>query len=833
MTSPRRHHKPFWSASRAVLWAGGLLTLLLGLAVAGLGAFQYREAVAAERARGELLARVLEDHATRTVETTAIALSAMAEQLGAQPAGGAAQIGSVLSQSLVGLPSLRSVAVVDAQGKVLISTAPRDSGLRIDLKALGDWPEAGRDRLGGFVAGRGLADLAPAAAPAPAAVGFIPLLRQLQMRSGEGLLLVALINPDALSSQQELTVADDSYGALLAAYGGEVLATTRSIAAAPGSRLAQHPVFRDYLPAREHASYLGSGVRAEPQVVAFRASRSRPLVVMVERAQAALTADWWRAMRGFVAVATALLLFLVGMTLTAWRSLRARESSRQQLDLAQAEVAQRERELSITIKSVQELIFRTDASGAITFVNARWLAVGGTTAQAAVGRRLHEFVLPAEQAAVRALFALDSDAGVRTVAAAVGGGDGMRHFDIAVVPLQHKGRIVGFAGSAADVTERVVAQQKLQTQLAVSALMLEISPLPLSMLDTAGRYVSVNQAWEDFTGLQRDQVVGRVATDFLPPDEVALHATHDRELLARGGRVRYEACVAHRDGSRRDVMLIKVVVPGDDGRPAGILCVRMDVSEFRAAERATREARDAAEEASRAKTEFIANISHELRTPLQSILGFSELGLGRAQGHERLVTMFSEINASGQRMLALVNDLLDVSKIESAVGTFHLERTDLRPLLREVARELDPLLAGQQLRLELKLCALPLLAKVDPLRFQQVVRNVLANAIKFSPSQGRIELSGETTAAGEIHLAVRDQGPGIPPAEIDQVFEAFVQSSQTKDGSGGTGLGLAICRKIVQAHGGRIHAENLAAGGAAFHIHLSARGAVETAPVPL
>jgi signal transduction histidine kinase len=124
-------------------------------------------------------------------------------------------------------------------------------------------------------------------------------------------------------------------------------------------------------------------------------------------------------------------------------------------------------------------------------------------------------------------------------------------------------------------------------------------------------------------------------------------------------------------------------------------------------------------------------------------------------------------------------------------------------------------------------------AKVDPMRFQQVVRNVLANAIKFSPFHGVIELSGETTPAGEIRIGIADQGPGIPADEIERVFEAFVQSSLTKDGSGGTGLGLAICRKIIEAHGGRIHAENRPEGGAVFLIHLPARGAVETAPVPL
>ena len=218
----------------------------------------------------------------------------------------------------------------------------------------------------------------------------------------------------------------------------------------------------------------------------------------------------------------------------------------------------------------------------------------------------------------------------------------------------------------------------------------------------------------------------------------------------------------------------------------------------------------------------------ELRTPLQSIIGFSELGAVRGRQHEKLAAMFTDIHAAGQRMLALVNDLLDVSKIESTVGTFHLERTDVRPLVREVVRELEPLLAARRLHVALTLSDVPLVAKVDPLRFQQVVRNVIANALKFSPERAAIDVVAELTADSRIALSVRDRGPGIPPAELEKIFEAFVQSSKTKQGSGGTGLGLAICRKIVEAHGGRIQAENAEGGGSRFTIWLPARGFAET-----
>ncbi len=821
--------------SRLIPGGGALLAMVIVAVFAWLARAELDETTEARRVHNELLARVLEDQATRAVETASIALGSLSELLGTQSLAQIGEVTPLLNQALVGLPYLRSLAVIDAQGRVLTSTVARDIGLTIPPRALGAWPAADRDRLGAFVPGRALSDLVGERSTAPAAVGFVPLMRGMLLRQGEPVLLVALINPDAFSNQQELTVADTQVGALLAGYDGTVLASTASVPVAPGGSVASLPVFRDYLPAREHASYVGQGARAEPQLVAFRVSRSRPLVVMVEYPQAEVRSAWWQGMRAMTAITLLVLATVGATTLLAWRSVRSREAARALLDEAQAEVALRERELSVTIKSVQDLIFRTDAQGAITFVNERWVDIGGSAARRAIGLRLQDLVLPEQRAAVQALFSPDVRIAVRHAQATLPGAGARRtrHFDVTVVPLLDGERLAGFAGSAADVTERVIAQQKLQTQLKISDLMLQISPLPLSMLDTLGRYVSVNQAWEEFTGRRREDVIGQAAVSYLGEEEAAVHSGHDRELLAHGGRIGYEARVMHRDGSLRDVRLIKVAVPGDDGAASGILVVMVDVSEFRAAERATRDARDAAEEASRAKSEFIANISHELRTPLQSILGFSELGMVRGRQHEKLASMFTDIHASGQRMLALVNDLLDVSKIESTVGTFHLERTDLRTLVREVAREIDPLLAGRQLRLELKLSELPLVAKVDPMRFQQVVRNVLANAIKFSPFHGRIDLTGETTPAGEIRIAIADQGPGIPAEEIERVFEAFVQSSLTKDGSGGTGLGLAICRKIIEAHGGRIHAENRPEGGALFLIHLPARGSTETSPMPL
>lgn len=817
-----------WRESRFVLLLGLALTTLVAAAVLWVGWIEYRNHVSNARDDHALIARVLEDHATLTVDTAALTLSALADRVAARPQLAGGDLAGLLQEAQTGLVSLRGVALVDQRGTLLASTDLRDvRGSTVPVDSLGPWPAEGETRLGRFLPGRSLGDLSANSRgrlTVPDGIGFIPLSRTVRTPEGGRALLVGLLNPDAFSNYQTLVLDDARAVGVLSSYAGDVLAATPAAAAAPLGRTLDHEVFRQRLAGREHEAYEGVGLGGDAQIIAFRASRIWPLVVLVEHPLAAVRADWWSSVRAAVGVFTAAVLLLGAMTVVAWHGLRARERTRTLLDAAQAEIVRSERELSVTMKSVQELIFRTDASGVITYVNARWTTVGGTTPQQAIGTDLAALAIPAQRDEAQALFAPRPTTGMRNAQICVkpAGGAQERLFDVAVVPLVEDGRIAGFAGSAVDVTERVTSQRKLQTQLAITALMLEISPLPLSVRDLQGRYLNVNQAWEAFTGIRRKQILGRASAPHLAAAERLAHQAQDRQLLVGGGRVRYEANVRHADGSRRDVVLEKVLMPGDSGAPAAILAVLMDVSEFRAAERATRDARDAAEEASRAKSEFVANISHELRTPLQSILGFSELGVLRGRDQPKLAAMFTDIHEAGRRMLALVNDLLDVAKLESAVGTFHLERTDLRPLV-----------ADKSVHLRVALPEQPLTAKVDPLRFQQVVRNVLANAIRFSPPQGCIQLDGSTTPQAEIRLRIADQGPGIPAAELDRIFDAFVQSSTTKDGSGGTGLGLTICRKIVEIHGGRITAENLAGGGAAFSIHLPARSAAETVAMPL
>ena len=815
-------------ASCRVLFGGMLLILAVLIGTASLMWLEFRRTEAQDRKQLELLASVMESHASQVFDNTGLALDSLAKSLTTENHT-PAQLEAQQSYRLQGLPFLRSIAIVSPEGQVLASTTAADRGGQVDLRRLTLTPVTEeRVVVGPWVRGRTLTqDMRNAAVPA--GIGYIPMVRLVRLPSNAVVTLVAQINPDALATYQRQLMDAGHPGTqvMLALDNGTLLTQVGNDTLNLGSSLGTHPLFQSLLPAHK-GTYGPVQTFQARSLGAWHSSNSQPLVAFVEQPYEATTQQWLAAMRGpllFIAVAFALIGLL---THASWRNARAKEVAQRERDEAQQETARREQELSVLFRSVQELIFRTDAQGTIRFVNPRWHAITNQPAEMARGQRLRDVVHPECRDGMDALFDATQPPGVRMAQVRLTGPAGeTRALDISVVPLRDRsGKLRGFAGSAVDVTALLAAQQSLQEQLALTSQVLECNPLPICMTDTEGRFLSVNQAWESFMGLSRKSVLGMRNIDFLPQQEAQAYSAYHEQLLREGGRVRYEERMRRPDGSFRDVQVTKVLVTTNGKQPIGILTVKMDITEFRAA-------RDLAEEASRSKSEFVANISHELRTPLQSILGFSELGLARGRHQSKLASMFSDIHDAGQRMLVLVNDLLDIAKIESTVGAFQFERADVRDLIEEVAAEMELLLDRKRLGLGLRLGRMPLIAKVDPSRFQQVVRNVLSNAIKFSPEDSLIDITAGVSDDHNIHIQVRDQGPGIPPAELETVFQAFVQSSKTRDGSGGTGLGLAICRKIVEAHGGRIHATNGPDGGTIFHITLLTAGYTDTMPAPL
>src|SRR5437870_9704660 len=244
--------------------------------------------------------------------------------------------------------------------------------------------------------------------------------------------------------------------------------------------------------------------------------------------------------------------------------------------------------------------------------------------------------------------------------------------------------------------------------------------------------------------------------------------------------------------------------------------------DVRKANKALVRANEEAERASRFKDQFLSTMSHELRTPLNSVLGFSALLAEERYGtlNERQARYVSHIHNGGQHLLNLINDILDLSKIEAGRLELAIENVLVPTAFAEVTSTLRSLVEKKSQTLS-QFAATGLAIRADSTRFKQVLMNLVGNAIKFSPAGGRIELVAHKTD-GQVRVEVRDTGPGIPPEEQKRIFDAFYRFSQSGEATEGTGLGLAITRRLVELQGGQLGLQSQPGQGSCFFFSLPA-----------
>jgi len=376
-------------------------------------------------------------------------------------------------------------------------------------------------------------------------------------------------------------------------------------------------------------------------------------------------------------------------------------------------------------------------------------------------------------------------------------------------------------GALASMTARAVERTTQERDRALAALRQSEQRFALAMRgasdglwdwDLETNQIYFSPAWKRMLGYEDHELVNSLDTprDLLHPEDCDRAFSFVDEFVAGGGdRFEMDVRLRHRDGHYVDILSRGFVVRrSEDGSAVRIVGTHQDISQQRRQEKALSEAREIADAANKAKSEFLATMSHELRTPLNGVIGMTELLLGtELNSQQRRYAWLAK--SSGDALLALINDILDFSKIEA--GRLELESTefDLRYAVESVAAAF----ASRAERKGLELVAgvhpdVPSLVHGDPGRFQQILNNLTNNAIKFT-DQGEIVIRGtlesQTDQDATVRFTVTDTGIGVPPDRMGRLFESFSQvDASTTRKYGGSGLGLAICKRLVDLMGGQI-----------------------------
>ncbi|MER2541544.1 MAG: response regulator [Azonexus sp.] len=375
-----------------------------------------------------------------------------------------------------------------------------------------------------------------------------------------------------------------------------------------------------------------------------------------------------------------------------------------------------------------------------------------------------------------------------------------------------------------DISDRKRMEAELSEQLDLVEGLIEAIPLPVYIKDAEGRYLRLNRAFEIFIGIKREDFIGKTLYELLARDAARFHSEKDTELLARGGTQTYETIVHGHDRLSHNAIYRKAALTRRDGSIYGLLGTIIDITDRKKAEVEMQLAKEAAEAASRAKSDFLANMSHEIRTPMNGIIGMTDLALDTALTEEQR-EFLGIVKSSAESLLTIINDILDFSKIEAGKLLVEEISFDLHRVVAETLKTMA--LRAHEKRIELVFEIMPDVPRHvlgDPSRLRQILINLIGNSIKFT-HEGEIavraELSPTIGKQPHIQFSVRDTGIGIATDKQQSIFEAFSQEdTSTTRRFGGTGLGLSISRRLVELMQGRIWLESEPGKGSTFFFSL-------------
>jgi PAS domain S-box-containing protein len=399
--------------------------------------------------------------------------------------------------------------------------------------------------------------------------------------------------------------------------------------------------------------------------------------------------------------------------------------------------------------------------------------------------------------------------------------------DVTIVPyLGENQKPIQYIAIRTDITERKLAEEVS----ARFAAMVEFSDDAILSKTLDGRITSWNPGAAKLFGYPAAEVIGKTMQSFIPPER----PDEEVEILARiaGGEniQHFETMRVRKDRTRIDVSVTISPIKDGQGKVIGVSKIARDNTERKRFEHALQQtnvelehARRMAEQANRAKSEFISSMSHELRTPLNGIIGFTEFLIDEKPGplRPKQKEYLGDVLNSGRHLLQLINDVLDLAKVEAGKMELHLETFPVRKAVEEVTAVIQGIANKKQIAIAIEIGPDLDAVMLDQHKFKQILYNLLSNAIKFSDDGGQVSIRARRLDTQQLEIAIRDAGIGIKTEDIGRLFNNFEQlDSGTARRFEGTGLGLALTKKLIEFQGGCIRVESQPAHGSIFTVVL-------------
>jgi len=476
------------------------------------------------------------------------------------------------------------------------------------------------------------------------------------------------------------------------------------------------------------------------------------------------------------------------------------------------------------VENARDVIYRTDVDGHFTFFNDAALVLMKYGAGELHLRHFLDLIRPDWRETVQRFYAAQMLRGAPNSyyefpAVASDGSELWLGQNVQLIT--EGGTITGFQAVARDITERKRMEEALRESEARFRTAFESAPIGVALIGQKGEWLQVNDALCDIVGYTAEELLHTTTQSLIHPDDLADDMVAIAAMIAGTlGIYQAESRYIHKDGHLVWVLGSVSLIRLSTGEPLYFIAQIQDITERKRIEADLAVARDAALESARLKTEFLANMSHEIRTPMNGIIGMTGLLIDTPLDHEQH-EYATTIESCAHDLLTIINDILDISKIEAGKMLFEEVEIDLRAFAEGSVALFADRARGKGLHLGVTIDQdAPRLLRGDPVRIRQVLTNLISNAVKFT-EHGAVSVHVGVESAGEssvlIRFEVTDTGIGISPEAIAELFQPFVQAdSSTTRKYGGTGLGLAIARQLVELMGGRIGVESRPMEGSTF-----------------